>query len=650
MKREKMCIRDLIPKCKETILTCNCSNCGTIFFNLTNKQLELINYIRENKQLEIIATEKHYYPTKYSDWGYVLQKQNTNYSDKFQNETYFVYDEKYYNINENRCDNVLYANNFDLFSEFGILSYETESSAWRNINDNDINPKTNEISHSYDVDIRNIVTFSDNFQNFENEYGKVYFMTYDEFYNSSKCPVCDFLNYKSNLIRTFKRMNDLREKNKEKSLKLDYGVVPIFKELINKFEEKQFGNEYECLVQKYEKEIKNNSNITQKCEKGIDFDLTTFLESLVNCEKNKRILIDILKEQVKSYHKNKMSLERKKKIIISQFTKNINNEIERINQNIEKLNNKIELDEKELIDNNIEKPIKPIKPEKNNINKPQKPILRKAGLFNKTRIAIENQNLLKSYELDLKEYEEKEQKYQEDIQEYNKLYSKYEESYKIFQRQYKDLKEKISNEKENKIKKLKKEIDKLNEAKNNIEDSINTEIRELPEMKICEYLLKEIDEIKNELIEINIAINQLNALNIIYPKYNTFIAVTTFYEYFLTGRCDSLTGSSGAYNLYESELRSNIIIDKLDTIIEKLDSIKENQYQMYCVLNEIKETQEEICSLIDKVVYEITEIGKNTKNIEELSSVTAYNTTKIAYYSQINNKMLKTIGMLVTLK
>ena len=37
-------------------------------------------------------------------------------------------------------------------------------------------------------------------------------------------------------------------------------------------------------------------------------------------------------------------------------------------------------------------------------------------------------------------------------------------------------------------------------------------------------------------------------------------AMCTMYEYFVTGRCDKLSGADGAYNLYETEVRQNIII------------------------------------------------------------------------------------------
>lgn len=71
------------------------------------------------------------------------------------------------------------------------------------------------------------------------------------------------------------------------------------------------------------------------------------------------------------------------------------------------------------------------------------------------------------------------------------------------------------------------------------------------------------------------------SLDVLYPKYATLPAVTTIYEYFITGRCSELSGPNGAYNLYESEGRANMIIDKLDNIAEKLDEIKANQYALY---------------------------------------------------------------------
>ncbi len=76
------------------------------------------------------------------------------------------------------------------------------------------------------------------------------------------------------------------------------------------------------------------------------------------------------------------------------------------------------------------------------------------------------------------------------------------------------------------------------------------------------------------------------AAGTIYPKYHTMNAVCSFYEYFLSGRCSSLTGHEGAYNIYESELRSNIIIAKLDDILANLEQIKSSQFMLYSAISE----------------------------------------------------------------
>ena len=68
---------------------------------------------------------------------------------------------------------------------------------------------------------------------------------------------------------------------------------------------------------------------------------------------------------------------------------------------------------------------------------------------------------------------------------------------------------------------------------------------------------------------------------IIYSKYRNLVAVSTIYEYLASGRCDQLEGPNGAYNLYEMELRQNIVIGQLSTITEHLEQIKENQYTLY---------------------------------------------------------------------
>ena len=100
-----------------------------------------------------------------------------------------------------------------------------------------------------------------------------------------------------------------------------------------------------------------------------------------------------------------------------------------------------------------------------------------------------------------------------------------------------------------------------------------------------------------------------------------------------------MEGSNGAYNIYEQETRTDIIIGKLDTIIEKLDEIKTSQYFIY---NEIKEAKNSLEAINDQLLINN---NLNTVQVEQLNSVInntkdiAYNTKVTAFYSKKNARL-----------
>lgn len=110
--------------------------------------------------------------------------------------------------------------------------------------------------------------------------------------------------------------------------------------------------------------------------------------------------------------------------------------------------------------------------------------------------------------------------------------------------------------------------------------------------------------------------------NILFPKYRNMIAVLTIQEYFMSGRCNCLTGHEGAYNIYESELRQNIIINSLEAIQYSLEQIKQNQYMLYQAIQDAQDR-------IDNLTYEFSNISSNVSSLENNSKVSAYN-SKIA--------------------
>ena len=152
-----------------------------------------------------------------------------------------------------------------------------------------------------------------------------------------------------------------------------------------------------------------------------------------------------------------------------------------------------------------------------------------------------------------------------------------------------------------------------------------------------EKVSKEVDK-KNSLIvfsskQFDVTLKQtqteleiLYSLNFIYPKYRNFVAIASIYEYLDSGRCTSLEGADGAYNLYEMELRLDKIITGIDRIIYSLEAIKNNQYYLYSAIKEITPQIEKISNSIIENTEKLNEIAVN-------SEVTAY-TTKVIERNQ----------------
>lgn len=119
--------------------------------------------------------------------------------------------------------------------------------------------------------------------------------------------------------------------------------------------------------------------------------------------------------------------------------------------------------------------------------------------------------------------------------------------------------------------------------------------------------------------EVKTELKKFYEQDVIFPKYRNFIAITQINEYFESGRCDTLTGPNGAYNLYENELRMNMVVDRLDKIMTSLEDIKKNQYLIYC---EIVKTN----SFLSGIIQELENISDNTASAAASASVVAYNT------------------------
>lgn len=143
-----------------------------------------------------------------------------------------------------------------------------------------------------------------------------------------------------------------------------------------------------------------------------------------------------------------------------------------------------------------------------------------------------------------------------------------------------------------------------------------------------------------ELIHIR---NNIKKSDLIYPKYFNIAALTAIYEYLLSGRCNKLTGSAGAYNLYEAEIRADRIISNFDKIVEYLNTIKETQYEAYKTVSEIKDKISLLKSSVNSInsTLRSCELGvenviNGINDIKNISSISTYYSGISAYYSKLN--------------
>lgn len=114
----------------------------------------------------------------------------------------------------------------------------------------------------------------------------------------------------------------------------------------------------------------------------------------------------------------------------------------------------------------------------------------------------------------------------------------------------------------------------------------------------------------------NQALKQLYDLDIIFPKYRNFIAISQIYEYYMSGRCTTLEGHEGAYNIFESEARQNVIIMQLNNVLNQLEQIKQNQYLIYQAVQESN-------LILNQIESNTAAIAYNTSVIAENSSICA---------------------------
>lgn len=170
-------------------------------------------------------------------------------------------------------------------------------------------------------------------------------------------------------------------------------------------------------------------------------------------------------------------------------------------------------------------------------------------------------------------------------------------------------------------KKFEAEIDQIIEHNNEKKSAYNAAMAEYTKKKdkydaLCGSQLSLLTDAGTAL---RTARDTLYQMDVIYPKYRNIVAVSSIYEYLASGRCSRLDGPDGAYNLYEMELRQNIVIGQLSAISGNLEQIKNNQYTLYQdLLTANHQSFEMLSDISDSAKYSAYSSEATAKNTEAL--------------------------------
>ena len=135
--------------------------------------------------------------------------------------------------------------------------------------------------------------------------------------------------------------------------------------------------------------------------------------------------------------------------------------------------------------------------------------------------------------------------------------------------------------------------------------------------------------LSSHITETKSLLDSFYSLNYIYPKYRNLPALTSICEYFQTGRCDSLIGPHGAYNLFEDEVRKDTVISQLSAVIENLEQVRKNQYLLYQQVSMIQKEAQSVAS-------DLKQIKGHTASIKESAALNAYYAEATARNTEIS--------------
>ena len=164
--------------------------------------------------------------------------------------------------------------------------------------------------------------------------------------------------------------------------------------------------------------------------------------------------------------------------------------------------------------------------------------------------------------------------------------------------------------------------------------------RVVREKKEKEILIQQRDSLIERKNAATMKLNRYYNTMGIDSKYRNLVPIGYMYEFMRLGIATRLEGANGLYYLVRQELRHDQLNATLDEISRKLDTIIDNQHELYYEISDMNQK----CDRIIRGVKKSAEISaKNNQLLQDAvrnTSISAYNSERIKQELKFQNFML----------
>ena len=384
----------------------------------------------------------------------------------------------------------------------------------------------------------------------------------------------------------------------------------------------------DMIQEGYDSIVRLNNKFMHSNEVNLIRYFRVLLNIKTDIQKLEARLLDLILGQLSADRDYINSTGRSEETIVNEITKEQRNIIARGRRLQKELEFHMQEGWREAFE--IDMPQEPVKPV---LIKPTEPEYKHTGLFNRRQINAENDELRRQYQQEMdaytarmREYEEAQKQYEQAKNEYdrkrNEVYAQAEDAWN---RNVDNIRKKAEL---HDLRIRNAELDKMLQnptkyAQRLLQNSTPAKIKRLFDEEI-----KRNTKLRNQAYQIEA---DLQTILFVLPKYLDIAAVAKIYEYLVTGRVSVLTGSNGAYKLYETELRNNRSL-RPATISPNTENNAERDFSIYKSLSSVSKQMTEISQRTSAAIDELRQMN-GTDAVEE------YNYAIDSYYSAIEEEL-----------